>query len=396
MKTVAVIGTFDSKGEEFSFLIDQIRCHGAAVLSIDIGTKGPAAFLPDITAEEVAAEAGKDLPELRRAGNAALCMQAEADGLALLMPRLVQEGRIDGAIAMGGGQGSSVLRVCLSALPVGMPKILVSTMAGMGAMMLGGIHDTFLVDPIVDFSGLNDILRPIIAQAGAAIAGMVQLDKEAPSHRPRVAVSMFGQTTSCVDACRKRLAERGYDVYPFHTNGMGGKTMESLIDAGFFDAVLDITTTELLQDMVCPGSGCLQRVEAAGRRGIPQIVVPGALDSTNILAAEQDKFPGRRFHRHNAEVLLMRARPEDERAVASVLAEKLNRAQGAVVVAVPMGGFSRLSEFLPDPEADRAFLQTLQNELRSDILCKISEESINTPGFAALLCDTLGQLLPVT
>lgn len=396
MKTVAVIGTFDSKGEEFLFLKECIEQNGVNTLTIDIGTKGPAQFEPDISAEEVAKAGGEDLAALRQIHDAARCMAAEAKGLPLVLVKLLAEKKIDGVIAMGGGQGTSVLRVAMASLPVGFPKVLVSTMAGAGNKLLGGIKDTHLVDPVVDFSGLNDILKPIIAQAGGAVAGMAKMAGTALSGRPRVAVTMFGQTTPCVDACRRILTQKGYDVYPFHANGMGGPAMEELIRSDFFDAVLDISTTEILQDMVCPGSGCLGRTEAAGEKGIPQVVAPGALDSTNILAADKDSFPGRQFHQHNAEVLLMRARPEDERNAAKVLAKKLNRAKGKTTVVVPMGGFSLLSEHIPDPEADKAFLDTLKEYLDSAIPVIESGERMNSRAFAELLCDTLTALFPIS
>lgn len=321
-------------------------------------------------------------------------MEAMAKGLPLVLSGLVREKRIDGVAAMGGGRGTSVLRVGLEVLPLGMPKVLVTTMAGAGSKLLAGIKDTHLVDSVVDFSGLNDILRPVIAQAGAAVAAMAAVPVQAPSSRPRVAATMFGQTTPCVDACRKRLSREGYDLYPFHANGMGGPNMEALIDQGFFDAVLDITTTELLQEMVVPGTGSGSRVEAAGRRGIPQIVVPGALDSINVLAAHSEDFPQRRFCRHNAEVLLMRALPREEREIAKQLAEKLNRAKGKTVVVLPMGGFSRLSDTLPDPLADQALRETLRQELDPSVRLVESARKINDPAFAGELCDLLAELLP--
>lgn len=172
MGTVAVIGTFDSKGEEFRYLIEQIQKAGARVLSIDIGTKGPAMFQPDISAEEVARAAGEDLAELRKTNDPARCMQAEAAGLPVLLKELQGTGRIQAVIAMGGGQGSSVLRRAFAVLPAGFPKVLVTTMAGAGNKLLGGIKDTLLIDSVVDFSGLNDIIAPIIRNAGTAAAAM--------------------------------------------------------------------------------------------------------------------------------------------------------------------------------------------------------------------------------
>lgn len=395
MGTVAVIGTFDSKGEEFRYLIEQIQKAGAQVLSIDIGTKGPAMFQPDISAEEVARAAGEDLAELRKTNDPARCMQTEAAGLPVLVKELQGTGRIQAVIAMGGGQGSSVLRRAFAVLPAGFPKVLVTTMAGAGNKLLGGIKDTLLIDSVVDFSGLNDIIAPIIRNAGAAAAAMSCLPAWNSTRKKRIAATMFGITTPCVEQCRQILTAEGYDFYPFHANGMGGPAMESLIAEGAFDLVLDITTTELLQDMVVPGTGCVARLEAAGKAGVPQIVCPGAMDSTNIFFTDVARFPGRRMHRHNAEVFLMRARPEDEVAVGGLLAEKLNRAAGPVRVVVPMGGFSKLSRWLPDPEADQALLDTLKRELKPEIALTESKAEINSPEFARLLCEQVRQMLPL-
>lgn len=395
MGTVAVIGTFDSKGEEFRYLIEQIQAAGARVLSIDIGTKGPAPFPPDISAEAVARAAGENLAALRQANDPARCMAAVEAGLPVLVKELQVSGRIQAVVAMGGGRGSSVLRRAFSVLPVGFPKVLVTTMAGAGNKLLGGIKDTLLIDSVVDFSGLNDIIAPIIANAAAAAAAMSCLSRCNAPRKKRIAATMFGITTPCVDMCRQILCAEGYDFYPFHANGMGGPAMESLIAEGEFDLVLDITTTELLQDMVVPGTGCAARVEAAGRAGIPQIVCPGALDSTNIFFTDVEKFPGRNMHPHNAEVFLMRARPEDEIAVGRILAEKLNRAKGPVEVVMPMGGFSKLSLRLPDPAADKALLDTLRRELKPEIPLLESSADINSPEFAQLLCAQVHRLLPL-
>lgn len=395
MKTVAVIGTFDSKGEEFLCLKKAIESQGVHTLMIDIGLRGAAHFVPDIAAAQVAGEAGGNLKQLLQENNPALCMDVMSEGLVLLVQKLIRERKIDGVITMGGGRGTSAVRPCMEMLPVTMPKMIVSTMAGAGSKLLGEIGDAHVVDSVVDFSGLNDILTPVITQAGAAIAAMVRVCGTPVRKRQRVAASMFGITTPCIDACRRILTEAGYNFYPFHANGMGGPTMEKLIRQGFFDAVLDISTTEILQDMIVPGTGCSRRLEAAAEAGIPQIFVPGALDSINIFRDMLPGFEGRRFHRHNAEICLMRATKEEEICAADYVAEKLNRAKGKVEVVIPMGGFSELSREIPDGEADLAFLDTLRAELKKEIPVFVRDEHINEEPFAKYVCERLRALLPV-
>ena len=398
MKTIAIVGTFDSKGEEFLFLKNEIEKNNIKTVTIDIGIKGPAFFTPDISATEVAAYAGKDLEEFLRQNKPALCMEAEAEGIQLLMKKLLEEQRIDGMIGMGGGQGSSVLRCAASVLPVGMPKVIVSTMAMAGGKLFPGVNDTYLINSIVDFAGLNDILVSVIENAAGAICGMVSQEKQPKVCKGlKIAASMFGKTTPCVEQVRKILERDGYEFYPFHANGMGGQAMEDMIATGFFDGVADITTVELLQDLIIPGTGCSRRVEAAGKAGIPQIVVPGAMDNINVFDGMKNQFPGRRFKRHNAEIWTMRSNAEENCRAGKILADKLNRAHGKTVLMLPLRGLSMVSGDgmeLDDKEADHALFCTLKEHVSDQVEIVEIDAHINAPEFAEALCQQLEKYVP--
>lgn len=398
MKTIAIVGTFDSKGEEFLFLKKEIEKNNIRTITIDIGIKGPAFFTPDIQAKQVAAYAGKDIDELLNQKKPALCMEAEAEGIQILMKKLVAEHRIDGMIGMGGGQGSSVLRCAVSVLPVGMPKMIVSTMAMAGGKLFPGVNDTYLINSIVDFAGLNDILVSVIENAAGAICGMVRQEKQPKMCKgPKIAASMFGKTTPCVEQVRKILEQDGYEFYPFHANGMGGQAMEDMITTGFFDGVADITTVELLQDLIIPGTGCSQRVEAAGKIGIPQIVVPGAMDNINVFDGMKNQFPGRHFKKHNAEIWTMRSNVEENCKVGKILADKLNLAKGKTVLMLPLRGLSMISGDgmeLNDREADEALFRTLKENVSDKIEIVEIDAHINDSKFAEALCKQIENIVP--
>ena len=398
MKTIAIVGTFDSKGEEFLFLKKEIEKNNIRTITIDIGIKGPAFFTPDIQAKQVAAYAGKDIDELLNQKKPALCMEAEAEGIQILMKKLVAEHRIDGMIGMGGGQGSSVLRCAVSVLPVGMPKMIVSTMAMAGGKLFPGVNDTYLINSIVDFAGLNDILVSVIENAAGAICGMVRQEKQPKMCKgPKIAASMFGKTTPCVEQVRKILEQDGYEFYPFHANGMGGQAMEDMITTVFFDGVADITTVELLQDLIIPGTGCSQRVEAAGKIGIPQIVVPGAMDNINVFDGMKNQFPGRRFKKHNAEIWTMRSNVEENCKVGKILADKLNLAKGKTVLMLPLRGLSMISGDgmeLNDREADEALFRTLKENVSDKIEIVEIDAHINDSKFAEALCKQIENIVP--
>jgi uncharacterized protein (UPF0261 family) len=303
-------------------------------------------------------------------------------------------------MGLGGGGGSSMISAALRELPVGVPKLLVSTMASGNTAPYVDVKDLTLMYSVVDIAGLNPISRRILGNAAAAMGGMVQ--RAAPpavSDRPLIAASMFGVTTPCVTAARKRLEAAGYDVVVFHATGTGGRAMEGLIADGYFRGVLDATTTEWCDEVV---GGVLsagpQRLAAAGRAGIPQVVSVGALDMVNFgpEATVPERFRGRTLYRHNPSVTLMRTTPEENREIGRRIAEQLNRSAGPVRLLLPLGGVSMLDapgQPFHDPEADRALFQALRSHAGPDLVLEEVPFHINEPDFADLLADRLLSLM---
>jgi uncharacterized protein (UPF0261 family) len=283
-KTVVVVAALDTKGREFAFVKDLIEKQGVHTLVVDFSVLGEPAFQPDIGRAEVAAAGGGDLAQLQDGEHKDLAMRTMAAGLAELVRQLYDQGRLDGILGMGGSGSTSIATRAMRALPVGVPKVMVSTVGGGDVSAYVGSKDIVFIPSIVDVAGINRISRAIYANAAGAIAGMVLLEKPAAAdEKPLVTASMFGNTTKCVDHARALVEARGYEVLVFHATGTGGKTMESLIADGYIAASMDITTTELA-DEVCGGvfSAGPERCLAAARAGIPTVLVPGCVDMANF------------------------------------------------------------------------------------------------------------------
>lgn len=400
-KTVVVLGALDTKGAEFAYLCAQLRGANVDPLVIDFGVMGEPRFKPAISASDVAAAAGEDIGLLRAADDRGAAMAAMARGAAKLVRQLYEEGRLDGVIAMGGGGGSSVSAAAMRALPVGVPKLLVSTMAAGDTRPYVGTRDIMLMPSVVDVAGVNRISRRIFANAAGAIAGMVGVDIAPEStDRPLIAASMFGNTTQAVDRARTTMDRSGYETLVFHATGTGGQTMESLIGDGFIAGVLDITTTEWA-DEICGGvlSAGPTRLDAAALHDIPQVVAPGCLDMANFgpRATVPERYAERNLYEWNPTVTLMRTTPEENVQMGEIFAQKLNRATAPVAVLIPLKGFSILDSpggRFWHPEADAAFTATLKAHLRPDIPVEEHDLNINDPAFAdratELLLDMLG------
>ncbi len=399
-KQVVVLGALDTKGAEFAYLRARLAQAGLVPLVIDFGVIGEPAFAPDIGAAEVARAAGAELEALRAANDRGTAMAAMARGGAAIMRRLYDEGRIDGAIGMGGGGGSSVSAAAMRALPIGVPKLLVSTLAAGDTRPYVGTRDITIMPSVVDIAGLNRISRRIIANAAGALAGMVgaEVAPEA-GDRPLLAASMFGNTTKCVDHARAALEARGYEVLVFHATGTGGQTMESLVEDGFIAGVLDITTTEWA-DEICGGvlSAGPTRLDAAAATGVPQVVVPGCIDMANFgpRATVPDRYNGRTLYEWNPTVTLMRTTAAENAEMGRIFAAKLNRAAAPVAVLIPLRGFSILDspgERFWDPAADAAFTGALRADLRPNIPVEELDLNINDPAFADRAAEVLLEML---
>jgi uncharacterized protein (UPF0261 family) len=402
MAVVLLIGTLDTKGDEYAYLRERLELHGVDVLVADVGVLGEPRTPPDITRQEVAAETGADLDGLASAQDRGAAVGAMAEAAAALTRRLHAEGRIDGVLAAGGSGNTAIASQAMLALPVGVPKLIVSTVAASDTRDYVGGTDLTLMASVTDVAGVNSISARILANAAAAIAGMVSAPPlpERAGDRPIVAATMFGVTTPCVTQAREALEARGYEVLVFHATGTGGKAMEALAEGGFLAGVLDITTTELADELV---GGVFtagpDRLEAAGRLGLPQVVSLGALDMVNFGARDSvpERFADRTLHVHNASVTLMRTTPEENAELGRTIARKLAAATGPTALLIPRGGVSMIdAEGQPfsDPDADAALFDALRQGLTGTGVELVErDENVNDPAFSAALVDKMTDYL---
>jgi len=399
MATIAVIGTLDSKGEEHSFVADCIREQGHAILLIDVGSGGKPTVQPDVDRFEVARAAGIDLSPLLARADRAECVAAMAIAAPALLLKLQREGRIDGVISLGGGGGTAIASAAMRALPIGFPKVMVSTLASGNTAHYVGTKDIVMIPSVLDVAGLNRISKLIFAQAAGAICGMLHASPMGGSERPLIAASMFGNTTDCVGIAQAEMEKEGFEVLVFHATGTGGRGMEDLIRSGMFDGVLDITTTEwadeLLGGSLSAGS---DRMDAAGEVGVPTVVVPGCLDMANFGEPDSvpERYAGRLFYHHNPQVTLMRTTPKECAELGRILAGKINAYTGPVTVLIPERGVSVIGiegGCFFDPEADSALFDTLESELKEHITVERHDLDINQPAFARACSQALLRFL---
>ena len=396
---VAVLGTLDTKGAEAAYLRDCVTRAGQAALLIDTGIQGQAQPPADITRETVAEAAGTSLQALQEAGDRGQAVTTMGRGAAAVLADLHRAGQLVGVIGLGGSAGTSIAATAMQGLPVGLPKLIVSTMASGDTRAYVGVKDVTLMYSVVDIAGLNRFSREVLGNAAAAITGMAaryrQREPASSQDKPLLAATMFGVTTPCVTRAREYLELRGYEVLVFHATGSGGRAMEALVEDGFIDGVLDVTTTEWADELV---GGVLsagpQRLEAMGRRGIPHVVAPGALDMVNFGPRETvpETFAGRLFYPHNPQVTLMRTTAQENAHLGEILADKLSLAPGQVEVFLPLNGVSALDrEGQPfyDPTADAAFRKTFRAALNPTIPVQELPLHINDEAFALALARRL-------
>jgi uncharacterized protein (UPF0261 family) len=408
MAIVALVGTLDTKGPDYAFLAERLRAGGADVIVVDAGTGAPAGISPDISAEQVAAAAGTTIDALRSAGDRGAAVAAMGRGAAALVGELAAAGQVSGVLAAGGSGGSSIAAQVMAALPVGLPKLLVSTMASGDVSPYVGAKDVCVMYSVVDVAGLNRISRLVLGNAAAAMAGMVLARAQAEAgeqagadgERPLVAASMFGVTTPAVETARARLAGLGYEVLVFHATGAGGRALEALAEARLLAGVLDMTTTELADDLV---GGVLSagpaRLTAAGAAGLPQVIAPGALDMVNFGPRDTvpERFTGRLLYVHNPTVTLMRTTAGEMAELGARIGRKAAAATGPTEVFWPDRGVSALDadgQLFFDPGADAACRDALAGQLRAAgrILHRI-DAHLNDPAFALAMADRLHQMI---
>lgn len=391
-KRVLMIGTFDSKGPEYAFLRERLLEHGCEVLAMNVGVNGSTLLFPvDFEAGEVARCGGEALMALREVQDRGKAIVVLSDGAAVFVRRLYDEGRFDAIIGMGGSGGTAIVTAALRALPLGAPKVCVSTLASGNVAPYVGTKDIVLVPAIADVAGINRISRQVLTHAAAAVCGMVQaVVPPSAGDRPMIAASMFGNTTKCVDACRAALDKAGYEVLVFHATGTGGRILESLADVGMVDAVLDITTTEWA-DELCGGALTAgpERLDAPGRRGLPHLIVPGCIDMCNFsgmsTVPERYREGNRLFYEWTPTVTLMRTTIEENHQMGEIFARKANAAKGPIAFLIPLRGVSMLDGddgVFCDRAADAAFNEALKANLRSDIPVVELDANINDAAFA--------------
>lgn len=393
MSTVAVLGTLDTKGEEHAFVAERIRARGHQALLIDVGSGSEPGVEPDITREEVAAAGGVDLEALMAKKDRGRCVVAMSEAAPVLLRKLADDGRIDGVISLGGGGGTAIAAAAMRALPLGFPKLMVSTLAAGNTAPYLGTKDIVMMPSIADVAGLNRLSRIIFSRAAGAICGMVEAEVETAGSKPLIVASMFGNTTSCVTEAKRILEEAGYEVLVFAATGAGGRSMEALIESGLVSGVLDLTTTELADELA---GGVLsagpERLNAAAKAGVPAVVGPGCLDMVNFGEEESvpKKYEGRRFYVHNPQVTLMRTNPDECRQLGRELAEKVNGYTGPVAVMLPKRAISVISaESQPfhDAVADAALFDSIKSHAKVDVI--EFDEEINSPAFARACAEKL-------
>jgi uncharacterized protein (UPF0261 family) len=388
-KPIVIVGALDTKGEEFRFVRDLIRARGLQTIVVDFGVLGDPPFAPDISNVEVVKAGGGDLAALRASKDKAEAMRIMTAGLVKVVGDLHAGGQLGGVLGMAGSGGTSIAAAAMRELPVGVPKVMVSTVGGGDVAQYVGTKDITMMPSVVDVAGVNSISRRIYANAAAAIAGMVEQELPAESGvKPLITASMFGNTTECVNRARAALESQGYEVLVFHATGTGGRTMESLIASGFITANLDLTTTELA-DHVCGGvlSAGPDRLMAAARAGVPTVLAPGCVDMCNFWAIETvpEKYKGRNLYQWNPNVTLMRTNVAENVAMGEMIAAAANAATGPVAVLLPLKGVSQLDS--PggqywDPEADGACYEAIKRNLNPDIPLIELDANINDPVFA--------------
>ncbi len=401
---VLLAGSLDTKGAEMQFLRDRLRAAGLNVLVVDFGVLAPPLFQADVPREEIARAAGESLADLVRAADRGRAVAAMHKGLAAWVRARRGIGMPAGMLAIGGSAGTAVATAGMRELPVGVPKLMVSTMASGDVRPYVGTSDICMMYSVADFTGLNRLTTTILANAADAVAGMCgrrQPPPEASPH-PLLAATMFGVTTPCVNRVKELVEQAGYELLVFHATGTGGQAMERLVTDGFVKGVLDITTTEWADELV---GGVLtagpHRLEAAGNAGVPQVVSVGALDMVNFGNPETvpAKFQGRLFYQHNPSVTLMRTTPEENRRLGEILAAKLNQARGPVTLMLPLQGISaidRAGKPFYEPAADWALFAAIRANVGPTVKLIELNQHINDPEFAAAIVDEFLQQVAAT
>jgi uncharacterized protein (UPF0261 family) len=408
-KSIAVISTLDTKGPEAAFVKSRIEAAGYGVVLLDTGIldrRDPSTPRPDISADDIAREGGEDRAELAARSSEKETrnrgIRAMSKGSAKILKQLYDESRIRGVIGLGGAQGTEICTYAMRALPLGVPKVMVSTVAS-GQTPFGiytGTRDLTIMHSVVDILGLNSLTRRVLANAAGAVVGMAEAGLlEEVSTSLKVGITIYGQTTPAALVIKPELEARGYEVFAFHCNGTGGKAMEELASEGLLDALFDLSTHEITDELFGGiHAGDSNRLLAGGLKGIPRLVVPGGLDLITLGRPETvpEAYQSQPSVRHNPNITLVRLNKEQMIRVAEVMAERLNQALAPVIVAIPKGGFSfynRDGLHFRDLNADRAFVQTLQTRLKPEIAIHEIDSHVNDQPFITEILSIFEHLM---
>jgi uncharacterized protein (UPF0261 family) len=399
-KTIVLLGRLDSKGQEYAYVKDRILKGGFNVITVDSGTRGTPVFTADISREEVARAAGVDVRNAVDRSDENKEIQVMMQGAAIIVQKLYGQGKLDGILCMGGSRGTAIGTSAMRALPFGIPKVMVSTIASSDMRPYVGTRDIAVFHSVTDILGLNRMTMRVLANAAGAIMGAVsaEISKES-SDKPLIALSSMGGLNRAVFAAQKNLESRGNEVVAFHTVGTGGRAMEESIEQGLIDGVLDLVTHELA-DHLFGGyyDAGTTRLETAGKKGIPQIIAPGCLDFIAFSPPEQipESMKGRKFFLHTPEVAIIRMNKTEMQKTGVAMAEKLNKSTGKTAVIIPKKGFSpgnREGRMLFDPEADRAFIEALKRGLKPYVQLIEMETHINDEVFAEKAVELLSEMM---
>jgi uncharacterized protein (UPF0261 family) len=394
------MGRLDSKGKEYAYVKDQMLRGGFDVIVVDAGTRGAPQFEPDISREEVARAAGVKIQDVVDPTDENKEIQVMMEGASKIAQGLRDSGRLDGIMCLGGSRGTAIGTAAMRALPFGIPKVMVSTIASGDMRPYIGTKDITLVHSVTDIVGLNRMTRRLLACAAGAVMGAVAADPGLEvSDKPLIAMSSMGGINRAVFSAQKTLEDKGFEVVAFHTVGTGGQALEEAVEQGSIDGVLDLVTHEVMDHLY--GGYCdagPARLEAAGKKGIPQVIAPGCLDFIAFSPPEKmsEELRKRKVYRHTPEVAIVRANKDEMASVGKTIAEKLNRALGPTGVVVPNQGFSpanRRGKALYDPEADRAFVEGLRQNLKPSIRIVEVDAHINDELFAKQAVDLLCELM---
>ncbi len=399
-KTIVLIGRLDSKGKEYAYVRDEIRRGGFNVIVVDSGTRGTPQFEPDISRGEVARAAGMEIQDVVDRADESKEIQVMMEGASKIARRLYDEGKLDGIMCLGGSRGTAIGTAAMRALPFGIPKVMVSTIASGDMRPYVGTKDITVVHAVTDIAGLNRMTKRLLAYAAGAVMGAVAANPEIEvSDKPVIAMSAMGGINRAAFKAQKTLEDRGYEVVTFHTVGTGGQAMEEAIEQGFINGILDLDTHELI-DHLFGGyyDAGPARLETAGRKGIPQVIIPGCLDFIAYSPPESipDDMKKRKLFWHTPEVAIVRTNSEEMAFTGKVMAEKLNRATGPTAVVIPVRGFSpgnKEGKALYDPETDRAFIEALKQDLNSSVRVIEADAHINDESFAEQAVDILCEMM---